>query len=115
MGVQEMQEMQEMEFENNIFQFTSNEQINGLVINLIDNEPYSHIDIEIWIGKTQLGLFDIPHYIDVNDDCFGRNTSIYRILLIPFKTTETIKVKVKTKIFKEHMSMYLLTQMNEID
>jgi hypothetical protein len=93
------------------FSFNTDDHIHGLVIELVDNNPYPNLEIDIWFDSLHTGTFNVPHYVDINDDCFGSDTSIFRTDFKPFKTTKIIKIKIKTELlYNDKITMQLLTK-----
>lgn len=90
--------------------FKTDDFVYGLTISLIDNNPYDKLDVDIWFGHLLFGSFTVPHAFNINDDHFGRDTSVFKIQFNPFKTTEKIKIKVKTELlYNDLITMNLMT------
>jgi hypothetical protein len=90
--------------------FKTDDFVHGLTISLIDNNSYDKLDVDIWIDYLLFGSFSVPHSFDIDDDHLGRNTSVFKIFFNPFKTTKTIKIKVKTELYNDLVTMKLLTR-----
>lgn len=93
-----------------VFNFKTTDFVTGIIINLIDNNPYSKLTIDIWFEQLYVGSYDVPHAFDIEDDYLGRSLAIFKTLFKPFKTTENIKVQIKTKLLHNDLiTMKLLT------
>jgi len=92
------------------FTFKTDEYVYGIFMELIDNNPYNKITVDIWFEHLYLGSYDIPHKFDIDDDHLGRSTAFFKTQFRPFKTTKTIKIMVKTKLlYNDLITMKLLT------
>ena len=94
------------------FSFKTKNDIYGLIVELIDNNPYDKITVDIWIGKSYTGSYEIPHSFDINDDHFGKSTAIFTTRFKPFKTSEMIKIKIKTKLLHNDQIIMNLCENN---
>jgi len=94
--------------------FTTNKFIHGITINLIDNNPYSKLMIDIWFDNLYTGSYEVPHLANIDDDCFGSSTSIFRTKITPVKTSGIIKIVVKTKLlYYNKITMNLIVSDSE--
>lgn len=80
------------------FNFKTDEFVNGITIELVDNDPYDIITVDIWFERLFLGTYDVPYTFGIDDDHIGGSTAIYKTWFKPFKTTKNIKIIVKTKL-----------------
>ncbi len=105
-----MKKYNQMESEIPLFKFKSNDFIHGIIVQLVDNNPYSKLTVDIWIDSLFTGSFEVPHCADINDDCFGSDTSIFRTNFKSFKTSGTIIAKISTKLlYNDQITLKLLT------
>ncbi len=93
-----------------LFKSNTSNFIYGIIIELIDNEPYKKIEVDMWFDSLYTGSFEVPWYTDINNGCFGKTTSIFKTKFRPIKTTGTIIIKVKTYLlYNDQVSVKLLT------
>lgn len=98
-----------MENQEPVFYFKTEKEIHGITIDLINNNPYEKIVIDTWLGELYSGSYEISHSFDIDNDHLGRSTAVFKSLFKPFKTSEMIKIKIKTKLYNDQVIMKLLT------
>jgi hypothetical protein len=85
--------------------FKTCEFIHGITIELIDNNPYDYLDVEIFFGNISKGIYKVKHFIDIDGD---QSTAIFKTFFKPFKSSEIIKITVKTDLlYKDLIKIYL--------
>ena len=75
-----------------------NDFVYGLVVLLVDNNPYDSIEVDILIDNLYVGSYAVPRLVNIDNDCFGSSTAIFKKEFRPFKTTGKIKIMIKTKL-----------------
>lgn len=92
------------------FEFRTDKFIYGIVIDLIDSNPYDKLIINIWVDNSYTGKHKMFHIADINNDHLGRDKSIFKILFKPLKCNESIKINVETKIICSQINASFLTK-----
>lgn len=80
------------------FKFKLNSNIVGAIIELIDNQWFDFIVVDIFVNSLIVGSFKIFHFANIDDDHFGKTTSIFKTFFKSFKTTGTIRMVIRTKL-----------------
>jgi hypothetical protein len=93
-----------------IFNFKTDDYVHGITLELIDNNPYNKIAVDIWIDRLFVSSYNIPRIFDTNDDYLGRSTAVFKMLFRPFRASKIIKIEVKTKLlYNDQIIIKLLT------
>lgn len=96
-----------------IFMFKVDEYVDGISIEVVGSDSCNKISVDVSFGNLYLGSYDVLHKFDIDDDHLGKSTSFFETCFRAFKTTEMIKVMVKTKLRCTSITMELLT--SEVD
>lgn len=91
-----------------IFKFKTNDLVYGVLFQLIDENHHNNINVDIFIGNKYYKTYDVLHKYDIDEDHLGRSSSFYKILFEPFKTSETIILKVKTQLLYNNITSKLI-------
>lgn len=78
--------------------------INGLIVELNNQNPHSYIELELHKDSTLYNTYKVPHFLDIDDDYFNGNVSIFKIIFNPsinIPKTSQISIKIITNVSKD--------------
>ncbi len=78
-----------------VFKFTTKKFINGIIIELMDNDPYLNLEVDMWFDSLYVSSIIVPYHACINNDCY---IAIFRTTFKPLKSSGTIKIEIKTKL-----------------
>jgi hypothetical protein len=75
---------------NKIYKFKTDDNVYGIIVDLIDSDHYEKIEIDISVDNIDTSL-DIPFFYEINKYT-GEHVSVFKTLFKPFKTDNFINI-----------------------